>query len=235
MTELKINDATWIKYEVASKEIEQWNSTWSCDDGDGALVHINKDGSGFSLRCFSGIPASEIFIDILDFGVLWRKAKIFKAINKLSYVEQCLHICDYLCEQFCSTEDQQPRDMPESQLNNEWRNSLTVGDLKKHIEKNNLPDDGIVLVERIEDFYFKRNNWSVHRKKGEEYHRSIQWNEDIKSGKYSDPEKYPGLVGKELKEIDEATLNEMKTQYHSAFCCAKYKDDDKNLYINSHY
>lgn len=31
---------------------------------------------------------------------------------------------------------------------------LTVGKLKSFIEKNNIPDDALVLIERVEDKYF---------------------------------------------------------------------------------
>jgi hypothetical protein len=36
---------------------------------------------------------------------------------------------------------------------------LTVGKLKEAIA--NMPDDGLVLVQRIEDMYFEENNWGV--------------------------------------------------------------------------
>ena len=42
--------------------------------------------------------------------------------------------------------------------------NLTIGDLKKFIEKHDLPDDAIVLVERVEDIYFDKYSWETVKK-----------------------------------------------------------------------
>lgn len=44
--------------------------------------------------------------------------------------------------------------------NKYWSDYLTVGKLKKYIEENKLPDDALILYQRIEDFYFNKNGWS---------------------------------------------------------------------------
>lgn len=42
--------------------------------------------------------------------------------------------------------------------------NLTIGDLKKFIEKHDLPDDAIILVERVHDIYFEKHNWETVKK-----------------------------------------------------------------------
>ncbi|MEW6006141.1 MAG: hypothetical protein AB1695_12585 [Stygiobacter sp.] len=39
---------------------ELWISEWQCADGDIAELYVKKDGGGFELYCFSGVPASKI-------------------------------------------------------------------------------------------------------------------------------------------------------------------------------
>jgi hypothetical protein len=36
---------------------------------------------------------------------------------------------------------------------------MTVGDLKKFIKENRIPDDALILYQRIEDVYFKKYGW----------------------------------------------------------------------------
>ena len=54
---------------------------------------------------------------------------------------------------------------------------LTVGELKKQI--NNLPDDTIVLIERIEDKYYEDYEWGVYLKEGEQYHNAEYYNTNM--------------------------------------------------------
>jgi len=91
----------WIKI----KEIEKYQllvSQWECDDGDVAELYIQKEKEGFELYCFSGVPASKIVIDIVDFGIMWRKAKISEPIQNYTYFEQCIILADWLCNIFCN-------------------------------------------------------------------------------------------------------------------------------------
>ena len=39
------------------------------------------------------------------------------------------------------------------------KDGLRVGDLKKILNECNLPDDAIVMVERIHDVYFEKHGW----------------------------------------------------------------------------
>lgn len=47
----------------------------------------------------------------------------------------------------------------------EYKHNMTVGDLRKVIE--GLPDDGKVMVQRVEDMYFEQHNWAVYEKQQE--------------------------------------------------------------------
>ena len=42
---------------------------------------------------------------------------------------------------------------------------LRVKDLKEFIETHNLKDDAVVMIQRVEDFYYEENNWKVLVKK----------------------------------------------------------------------
>ena len=108
---------------------------------------------------------------------------------------------------------------------------MTIKELREAIA--NLPDDGEVYVERIEDFYFEKHGWSVKKIEGEAYHRYIQWNKDIDSGIYFDNENYPNIKPGMLKKVTEEELEASKEQYIDTHCCINY--DGKNLYITSHY
>jgi len=114
-------EANLLQYDVFSrnwvmtkdlKEHQLWTSQWWCEDGDGAKLYINKDERGFELECFSGIPASKIYVDVVDFGTLWRKAfnKLpdeveVEPILKYTHVQQCLLLADWLCNIFCEWTD----------------------------------------------------------------------------------------------------------------------------------
>ena len=38
-----------------------------------------------------------------------------------------------------------------------YNHNLTVGDLKKFIEEQGIPDDAKVMIQRVEDKYFENN------------------------------------------------------------------------------
>jgi hypothetical protein len=100
------------------KDIEKYLifscSSWWCEDGDGITLYIkksNKKFGGINLACFSGIPASDVSIEQLDFNILWRLMKKNKEYNNIetignyTYIQQCLIIADYLCSRFCNKQD----------------------------------------------------------------------------------------------------------------------------------
>ena len=112
---------------------------------------------------------------------------------------------------------------------------LTVRDLKKFLEEHNLPDDAPVVVQRVEDVYYEKHGWGVYLKGGYWYNYAKRWNDDIDSGKYLDEEQYPLMKGKELEKISDEDMKKDMEQYHPAFCCVWYKDDQDILFLDLHY
>jgi hypothetical protein len=117
----------------------------------------------------------------------------------------------------------------------EYAFCLTVGRLKEFLAENAFPDDAIVVVQRVEDVYYEKHRWGVYLKEGDETQRVQQHNEDIKSGKYLNKEKYPGVTKENLKPFSPRQIQETMNQYHPAWSCVKYKDDDNVLFIDLHY
>ncbi len=117
-----------------------------------------------------------------------------------------------------------------------YKDHLTVGRLKEFLEKHpELPDDALVLAQRVEDVYYEKNGWGVVMKEGYHYHsykeNNIRMEEEIKRRKNGEHPKYDMEdPSKFIVELDDT----MKEQYHPAWCCLKYKGDN-NLYIDLHY
>ncbi len=88
-----------------------------------------------------------------------------------------------------------------------YKHHLTVGDLKEFLYKYNLPSDAKVLIQRVEDVYYEKHEWGVYFKEG--LHT------------FKDEE---GNIVKESLE-----------QYHPAWGCVKYNDEDNILFIDLHY
>ena len=88
---------------------------------------------------------------------------------------------------------------------------LTVGDLKRVIEKYNLHDDVIVMVERVSDVYYEENGWGV----------------------YVLPNRFGMTPTEDMSEEDSFNLLE---QYHPAYGC-RINDEDKDdfLFIDMFY
>lgn len=89
-------------------ELLYYTSDFTCLDGDPVKLYIEKStylsAGGFELCCFSGIPASAIKIDAVDFPVLWEKAGIKASMANFSYTDVCIGISSYLCDIFCQKE-----------------------------------------------------------------------------------------------------------------------------------
>jgi hypothetical protein len=102
MKEKLKNGHEWRFKEVTSSDYELWVSNYYSSDGDGVELYIQKDKGGFELNCFSGIPASKIFIDSVDFNVFcYYPNKIGDLNFEESYDIQCIKIADYICGKFC--------------------------------------------------------------------------------------------------------------------------------------
>lgn len=99
------------------------------------------------------------------------------------------------------------KEITKEELKNGYQCYLTVGDLKEFLYKHNLPYDAKVVIQRVEDVYYEKHNWGVYLKEGEYTFKDEQGN------------------------IVKESLN----QYHPAWCCVKYRDEDDVLFINLHY
>lgn len=131
------------------------------------------------------------------------------------------------------------RILTEKEVTEKFTQHLTVGNLKKSIERYKIPDEAKVVVQRIEDVYYEKHGWGVMLKEGEHYHNKISFNEKMKEEivrrergeepeyeKIKDPNKY-------ICE-DEEVLKELKDQYHPAWCVVGYEDKDF-LFLDLHY
>lgn len=117
-----------------------------------------------------------------------------------------------------------------------YKDYLTVGRLKKFLaEHPELPDEALVLTQRVEDKYYEKSGWGVVLKEGYHYDMSktanIRMQDEIRRRKNGEHPKYDMEDPSEY--IIELT-DEMKEQYHPAWSCLKYRGDD-NLYIDLHY
>jgi hypothetical protein len=99
------------------------------------------------------------------------------------------------------------KEISKEELKNRYKHNLTVGKLKQFLDEHNLPDDAKVVIERIEDVYYKDYGWGVYLKKGE--HTILDENGNI--------------------------VKETMVQYHPAWCCVRYKDDEDILFIDLHF
>lgn len=112
----------------------------------------------------------------------------------------------------------------------------TFKDLKKFINDHNISEDAMIVVERVEDYYYEYNSWGVILKEGEQYWNCIKWNEDIENGVYLDKVNYPNMDPKTLKMIPEEDIEKSKDQYHPIFCAVQFeKGENDVIYLNLHY
>lgn len=136
----------------------------------------------------------------------------------------------------------------------------TVGDLKKFIEKNNIPDDALVLIQRVEDRYYdgvdisgmsgcetspdgkfpsgsKSTGWGVYLKKGDQFYWQEAMNQNMKEEmeriKNGEEREYPGI--EDPSKFIESPGEEFMEQYHPAWSPVFYKDDPDFLFIDLHY
>lgn len=112
------------------------------------------------------------------------------------------------------------REITKEELQNSFEHHLTVGALKQFLEKHNPPDTAKVVVQRVEDFYFDKNNWGTYLKKGFNYY-------SLERLKESNIPKLGKITEKDLKDSME--------QYIPAWCCVHYKDEEDVLFIDLHY
>jgi hypothetical protein len=98
----------------------------------------------------------------------------------------------------------------------DYSHYLTVGDLKKFIIENNIPDNAMVVTQRVEDMYFEPRNPN-----------RTGWGVLLKDNDYS-------LNIVDTENLDEDTINKFKTQYSPTWSCVGY-EDKRFLFIDLHY
>jgi hypothetical protein len=100
------NRHEWRLTEAISPNYSKWVSSYYSSDGDGVRLYIRKNKKGFKLECFSGIPASSIHIDSVDFGVFQHDPnKVDNLDFSAPFYIQCIKIADYLCGKFCKYDE----------------------------------------------------------------------------------------------------------------------------------
>ena len=113
---------------------------------------------------------------------------------------------------------------------------LTVGRLLEFIKDNNIPDDAIVVSQRVEDIYFETHNWGVYRKEGYHTHWMRDINKKIEDGIFDDKEEFPLITEEMKKKFSEEDINNASEQYHPVWCPVLYKDDKNDiLFLDLHY
>lgn len=113
---------------------------------------------------------------------------------------------------------------------------VTVGDLKKFIEKFNVPDNAVILVQRVNDYYFLEGKWKVYKKEGEFYNNAIERNQELDAGVYHNKEDYPDLENPEILRTNKEQLEDLKEEYVPIASPVFYKDDKNDfLFLDLHY
>ena len=116
-----------------------------------------------------------------------------------------------------------------------YEHYLTVGKLLEFIKKYNIPEDAIVMSQRVEDVYFEKHSWGVYLKEGYGSHSMRSFNEKVDSGVFDDKEQYP-LMTEELKnKFTEEDIKSSMEQYHPVWSPVYYKDDNDILFLDLHY
>ena len=152
------------------------------------------------------------------------------------------------------------REITLDELKTSWKDFLTVGQLRKALEK--YPDDAKVLIQRVEDRYYegvdiagmtgtlpdgttgilpvgsKSNGWPVVKKEGASYYHAIHWNEEMNEEvlrKIAGEEPHYGFDDPQNRLYTKEQIEELKDEYSPAWGIVQYKDDPNNLYIDLHY
>jgi hypothetical protein len=148
------------------------------------------------------------------------------------------------------------------ELKDRYLHNLTVGRLKEVLAETNLPDDGKVMIQRIEDRYFngndisghggckesedgkfppgsRSNGWGIYLKEGYDFYSTTKMNknmrEEIARRERGEEPEYPKIEDptKYIFE-DEDTLSSLREQYYPAWGICGYSDED-HLFIDLHY
>ena len=115
----------------------------------------------------------------------------------------------------------------------------TVGDLLKFIEKNNIPMDAPILMQRVTDWYFTKGSWKTHKKNGFGVWQNKQHNMKMlaelwKRNSGGEPD-YPGIDDPFKHMVSEEEMSEDMEEYYAAWCPVFYKDEPNVLFLDAHY
>jgi len=112
----------------------------------------------------------------------------------------------------------------EELFHNHYPPSLT---LKKFREiTKDMPEDSIILIERIHDTYFENHNWSVYLEENEYSFNEKESQNSIET-----------LSGESIPQNpkDPKKIEMLKSEYIPAHFCIRRKSEPKLIYIDFHY
>ena len=111
---------------------------------------------------------------------------------------------------------------------------LTVGNLIEFIKNNNIPNDAIIVAQRVEDVYYEKHNWGVYLKEGDISKMLRGFNESIDSGEFQ--KKYSDMPEDIKKKFTEEDILESMDEYHPILSPVLYKEDKNEiLFLDLHY
>lgn len=116
----------------------------------------------------------------------------------------------------------------------ERNHCLTVGDLRKLLMDESIPDNAPVLSERVHDMYFETHNWDTFPKKGLAWGQMMDHNDKVDNGYYRDKENFPISYPEHERKYTEDDLISAMEQFIPAHCCTVDKDDNI-VFIHLHY
>lgn len=99
--------------------------------------------------------------------------------------------------------------------------------LKKFREiTKDMPEDSIILIERIHDTYFENHNWSVYLEENEYSFNEKESQNSIET-----------LSGESIPQNpkDPKIIEMLKSEYIPAHFCIRRKSEPKLIYIDFHY
>ena len=123
--------------------------------------------------------------------------------------------------------------MKKKTLKEDYKHYMTVGQLLEFIKKNNIPKDGKVLIQRVEDVYFKDHGWTTLKMEGEMWHNADKWNKKVEDGTFLNKEEYPNFPESSNKKIPKKEMEAMKDEYYLVWCGVDY--DGEHLYLDAQY
>lgn len=112
---------------------------------------------------------------------------------------------------------------------------LKLKDLRKLVANTyTMDEDTVVLVERVEDFYFEKNGWDTYKAlDGLNYSSRMDLKEDLLQDDWQ--EEYPKMTEEQRDSIINQSEADFYTeQFYAAWCVIADKEN-KIIKIHSHY